>query len=297
MAGYVSLTSQRHLKISIPPIGVQRAIAGLIGSLDDKIELNRRMNEALEAIAQAIYRDWFVDFGPTRRKMQGATDPVAIVGGLTPDPEGAALASLFPATLADNDLPEGWEGRTINDDFDVVMGQSPPGNTYNEGGEGLPFFQGRRDFQFRFPEKRVYCSAPTRIAEEDWTLVSVRAPVGDINRAWEKCCIGRGVGAFMHKQTLPSLTYFTGLHLKEELATFDKDGTVFGSINQKQLKGLRVNGTNSEAAKAFDELVRPLDELVRSRTGENQALTATRDLLLPKLMSGEIRLRDAKAEV
>lgn len=286
------------LPLVLPPLFEQANIAEVLNTLDDKIELNRRMNETLEAMARAVFRDWFVDFGPTRRKAAGITDPAAILGGLLPDPTQAApLAALFPDSFGANGLPEGWEERTISDDFDVEMGQSPPGSTYNEEGEGLPFFQGRRDFQFRFPEKRVYCSAPTRIAQADWTLISVRAPVGDINRAWEKCCIGRGVGAMMHKQGWASFTYYVGLHLQTELASYDKDGTVFGSINQKQLKGLSLIGANSNAAKAFDDLVAPMDAMIRNNTAENQTLAATRDLLLPKLMSGELRLTGAEGVV
>ena len=285
-------------RVPVPDKDHQIAIAEILSALDDKIELNRRMNETLEAMAQAIFRDWFVDFGPTRRKADGASDPVTIMGGLVTDPDRAkGLTDLFPTRLGDDGLPEGWEKRLLGDDFDVVMGQSPPGSTYNEMDDGLPFFQGRRDFQFRFPEKRVFCSAPTRIAEADWTLVSVRAPVGDINRAWERCCIGRGVGALMHKRGLATFTYHSGLNLKEELATYDKDGTVFGSINQAQLKRLGVAGSNTQAAEAFDAFVGPMDDLIRKRTRETSTLTATRDLLLPKLMSGEIRLRDAGATI
>ncbi|WP_306049503.1 restriction endonuclease subunit S [Oceaniradius stylonematis] len=104
----------------------QDGIAELLGSFDDKIELNRHMNETLEAMAQAIFRDWFVDFGPTRRKIEGATDPVVVLGGLIPAPEKAArIASLFPATLGDDGLPEGWEQKPISDLCDAVGGATP----------------------------------------------------------------------------------------------------------------------------------------------------------------------------
>lgn len=87
----------------------QSRIADVFCSLDDKVELNRRTNETLEAMAQAVFRDWFVDFGPTRRKIEGATDPVVVVGGLVTDAERAqGLADLFPATLGEDGLPEGW---------------------------------------------------------------------------------------------------------------------------------------------------------------------------------------------
>lgn len=292
-----NLKDLARIPIQLPPEWEMDRILTTLQALDGKIELNRRMNETLEAMARAVFRDWFVDFGPTRRKAAGLTDPAAILGGLLPDPTQAPpLAALFPDSFGANGLPEGWEERSIADDFDVEMGQSPPGSTYNEEGEGLPFFQGRRDFQFRFPEKRVYCSAPTRIAQADWTLISVRAPVGDINRAWEKCCIGRGVGAMMHKEGWASFTYYVGLHLQTELASYDKDGTVFGSINQKQLKGLSLIGTNSSAAKAFDDLIAPMDAMIRNNTAENQTLGATRDLLIPKLMSGDLRLTGVEGD-
>lgn len=294
MADYVSLTAQRRLQIPRLPLVVQKEIGRVLGSLDEKIELNRRMNETLEAMAQAIFRDWFVDFGPTRRKLEGATDPLAIMGGLVQDTERAqALADLFPAALGDDGLPEGWKTVELAESFDSVMGQSPPGTSYNESGTGLPFFQGRRDFGFRFPQNRVYCTSPSRIAEENWTLISVRAPVGDVNRAKERCCIGRGVGAIIHKQKLQSLTYYTILELKPLLARFDGDGTVFGSINQKQVKSLPVVRAPLEIMREFETLVSPMDELIRTKSEEIETLSTTRDLLLPKLMSGEIRLSAA----
>ena len=99
------------------------------------------------------------------------------------------------------------------------MGQSPPGNTYNEVGEGVPFYQGRTDFKFRFPTRRIYCTAPTRFANEGDTLVSVRAPVGDVNMAAERCAVGRGVAAIRHKSGSRSFTYYAMGFLKED---FDK---------------------------------------------------------------------------
>jgi type I restriction enzyme S subunit len=155
----------------LPPKSEQHAIAEVLDALDDKIDLNRRMNETLEEMARALFEDWFVDFGPTKAKLEG-WEPY-----LKPE-----LWALFPERMDDEGKPEGWENVTLGNDFHLTMGQSPPGETYNETGEGLPFFQGRSDFGFRYPENRKYCTAPTRFANADDTLVSVRAPVGDINR-------------------------------------------------------------------------------------------------------------------
>ena len=189
-----------HLKqmwLSVPPMPEQQAIAHVLGTLDDKIELNRRMNETLEEMARALFKSWFVDFDPVSAKMEGRWGQGDSIPGLPSD-----VYNLFPDQLVPSEvgqIPEGWGVKTLGECFDLTMGQSPPGSTYNDQGEGLPFFQGNSDFGFRYPQKRRYCTGPTRIALPDDTLVSVRAPVGAINMAWEQCCIGRGVSALRHK--------------------------------------------------------------------------------------------------
>jgi hypothetical protein len=182
-----------HLTVPIPPLPEQRAIAHILGTLDDKIELNRRMSETLEQMARALFKAWFVDFEPVRAKMEGRWRRGESLPGLP-----AHLYDLFPDRLVDSELgeiPEGWGVGTVDEEFDLTMGQSPPGDTYNEIGDGVPFYQGSSDFGFRFPTRRMYCTAPTRLAKAGDTLVSVRASVGDINmfpgrmchRAW-RCC-------------------------------------------------------------------------------------------------------------
>ena len=285
MAPYVSLTAQRAFAVTLPQIEEQRAIAEIIGRLDDKIDLNRRMNETLEAQARALFRDWFVDFGPVKAKMAGDTPY------LTPD-----LWSLFPNRLDDDGVPEGWGRSTVGASFNLTMGQSPPGDTYNDDGEGLPFFQGRTDFGFRYPENRKYCDAPKRVAEAEDTLVSVRAPVGDINLAWEKSCVGRGLAALRHKSGSPSFTYYSAAALRSELEIYQHTGTVFGAINKKQFEALKTVEPDVPMLKAFDELVGPLDQKIRTNELESRTLTQTRDLLLPKLMSGEIRVGDLASD-
>jgi type I restriction enzyme, S subunit len=273
-------TDLSQLTIPAPAIGEQRAIASVLGTLDDKIELNRRMNETLEAMARAIFKDWFVDFGPTRAKAEGHAPYLA------PD-----LWSLFPDRLDDEGKPEGWQMSTIGAEFRLTMGQSPPGETYNETADGLPFFQGRTDFGARYPKRRMYCSAPTRIAEADDTLVSVRAPVGDLNMAWERCCVGRGVAAVRHLSGHRGYTYYAMLHIQPDLAAFEHTGTVFGAINKLQFEALRIVAAQPSVIDAFDALVSDFDERVRSNEIESATLASTRELLLPKLMSGEIRIR------
>jgi len=279
----------------LPPKEEQRAISSILRSLDDKIELNRRTNETLEETARALFRDWFVDFGPTRAKMamrgeDPQKDNIPRAPYLAPD-----LWALFPDRLDDaTGLPEGWRSGTVGECFKLTMGQSPPGNTYNDDGEGLPFFQGRTDFGFRYPENRKFCSAPTRVAERDDTLVSVRAPVGDINMAWERCCAGRGIAALRHFSGSRSFTFYSSWAIQGELKQYEHTGTVFGAINKKQFEALAVVDPTAECLEIFEDIAGPLDERIRANVSENRRLAEACDLLLPKLMSGEIRLRDAE---
>ena len=218
----------------LPSLPEQGQIVAVLDTLDDKIELNRRMNATLEAMARAIFKDWFVDFGPTRAKAEGRAPY------LTSD-----LWDLFPDALDDEDKPVGWRAGTVGDCFRLTMGQSPPGSTYNDDGEGLPFFQGRTDFGFRYPENRKYCTAPTRIAERDDTLVSVRAPVGDINMAWEKCCAGRGVAALRHTSGSRSFTYYSARAIQQELKQLRTYRHGIWRNQQKAIRSPKCHGADT----------------------------------------------------
>jgi type I restriction enzyme S subunit len=272
------------LPVRVPPPNEQRAIAHVLGALDDKIELNRRMSETLEAMAQAIFRSWFVDVDPVRAKVEGR-DP-----GLPKE-----IVDVFPDRLEDSELgaiPVGWKVGSVDDEFDLTMGQSPPGDTYNEAGEGLPFYQGRSDFGFRFPTRRVYCTAPTRFAKAGDTLISVRAPVGDINMASEGCAIGRGVAAARHKTGGRSYSYQFMRSLEDVFERFEAEGTVFGSIGKKDFHAIPCVIPPRDLVTAFERYVLPVDRRSDINESESRTLAVLRDALLPKLISGELRVND-----
>jgi type I restriction enzyme S subunit len=243
------------------------------------------MNETLEAMARALFKSWFVDFDPVRAKAEGR-DP-----GL-PKP----LADLFPARLVASELgevPEGWAVVCVDDEFDLTMGQSPPGESYNELGEGMPFYQGRADFQSRFPRRRVFCTAPTRLAKAGDTLISVRAPVGDINMAGEDCAIGRGVAAARHRTSSRSYTYQFMRGLEAVFARFEAEGTVFGSISKTDFHAIPCIAPPALVVSSFETMLLPLDNRIEVSAVESSTLAALRDSLLPKLISGELRVKDA----
>lgn len=277
------------IKIPIQEYLLQKAIARVLGSLDDKIELNRQINEKLEAIAQALFKSWFIDFDPVRAKAEGRDT------GL---PEH--ISSLFPSSFVDSELgpiPEGWVIGHLGDVSQVIMGQSPPGSTYNEEKIGLPLYQGSTDFGFRYPNRRMYCSEPKRVAQRGSTLISVRAPVGDVNMASEECCIGRGVAEIKGLHSLDSFIYYLVSSLKAQFSIYEAEGTVFGSINKHSLEHLRIIRPASKIMEAFNFYTSCMDTRIGNNEQENQALSEIRDVLLPKLISGELPIPDAERVV
>lgn len=250
--------------VTLPPLEEQRKIAGILGSLDDKIELNRRINANLEAQAQALFRSWFVDFEPFR--------------------DGPFVDSEL------GKIPQGWKVGTLSEVADITMGQSPKGSSYNEEGDGIIFYQGRAEFGNRFPSIRLYTTEPTRIAEINSVLLSVRAPVGDINIAKNKCCIGRGLAAIKSKQGYNSFVLYLLQSLKPLLEQYNGEGTVFGCINRKEIEGLPIIIPKESVINEFERIAENIDSEIKSLTTEQETLSTLRDTLLPKLMAGEIKI-------
>ncbi len=124
--------------------------------------------------------------------------------------------------------------------------------------------------------------------------MSVRAPVGDINMAYEKCCVGRGVAAVRHKSESRSCTYYAMHTLSNRFARFEAEGTVFGAINKKQFEGLRWLSQPNDLVNEFEKIAFSLDERIEKNTNETINLASLRDTLLPKLISGELCLPDAE---
>mgnify|MGYP002291480100 CR=1 FL=1 len=195
----------------------------------------------------------------------------------------ALYAEMF-LNSSDNNVTSG----TLSDIAVITMGQSPSGNSYNEDGVGEVFYQGRAEFGFRFPKRRLFTTEPKRMAETGDVLLSVRAPVGDLNVAYESCCIGRGLGAIHSKTGHSSFVLYTMFALKSQLDVFNGEGTVFGSINRDALNAIPIDVPLVTKIDRFEAVAHPIDELIRTNYEENCRLEAIRDSLLPKLMSGEI---------
>ena len=249
--GNINAQTFASMPIVLPPLDEQKRIAGVLSSLDDKIDLLNRENATLEQMAETLFRQWFVV-----------------------------------------EAKEDWEEGKLGDEFAFTMGQSPNGNSFNEEGFGIPMYQGNADFGFRFPTRRVYTTQPTRFAEVNDTLISVRAPVGAQNMAREKCCIGRGVAAFRYKNnpSYYSYTYYKLKSLLEEIKQFNDNGTVFGSISKSDFEKLDIVIPDDETIKMFQKQVKVIDDKIINNNNEIQTLIQMRDGLLPRLMGGEVKL-------
>lgn len=307
------------LSASMPPRDIQDWIVSQLDALNDKIELNHQINTTLESMAQALFKSWFVDFDPVIDNALAAGNPIPepfIKRATTraehrksikespvssPPPLPADIQQLFPSSFVLTEemgwVPEGWAVSCVGEEFNVTMGQSPPGHTYNEVGDGMAFFQGRADFGFRYPANRIYCTQPKRLASKGDTLVSVRAPVGDVNMAANDCCIGRGVSASRHRSGSKSYTYYAMRQLQGHFKIYEGEGTVFGSINQKDFKALSQLKIPSILIQKFQGNAGSLDKKIDLNSRNTITLTELRDSLLPKLLSGQLQIPDAEAVV
>lgn len=199
--------------------------------------------------------------------------------------------AIYQQMFVDNPSSK-WKEGTLSDIADITMGQSPSGSSYNEESNGTIFFQGRAEFGFRFPTVRLFTTEPKRMACANDTLMSVRAPVGDLNVAHTDCCIGRGLAAIHSKTNHQSFVLYTMFSLKKQLDVFNGEGTVFGSINRNSLNEMPILIPSDEKLDEFERIVAPMDTAIRNNYDEICRLEQIRDSLLPKLMSGKLDVSD-----
>lgn len=175
------------------------------------------------------------------------------------------------------EISEGWSVRKLAEFCDILMGQSPPSSTYNLAGDGVPFFQGRKDFGDKYPQKNMWCSEPARIANGGDVLLSVRAPVGDVNVAVEKCCIGRGLSALSMKNGNKEFLYYLIQHNRQRLKQiFESEGTVFGCVNKDGLRNFEVLLPDNELEqRAIAKILSDLDEKIELNHQMNKTLEST----------------------
>jgi type I restriction enzyme S subunit len=269
--------------VPLPDLQTQLAINEIVSLIDQQIANNNALSRNLEALAQSVFKSWFIDFDPVHAKKNGEK----------PFGMDAETAKLFPDYFVKSELgdtPTGWAVKNLGDVANLLMGQSPPGHTYNQTGEGLPFYQGRTDFGIRFPNVRVFCTMKSRMATAGETLVSVRAPVGDLNQAAQECIIGRGVAAILHKSRSEVYTYCLLKSINNLFSHFNGEGTVFGAINRKDFESLRVLESDPEIIRIFDLYLAPTNSKIFELFKNSQSMELLRTRLLSSLIDGELNV-------
>ena len=253
----------------------QKNIASVLSSIDKKIELNKRINAEMEALAKTLYDYWFVQFD-------------------FPDKNGKPYKSSGGKMVWDSelkrDIPVTWLSGVLSDIANITMGQSPPGVSYNENEEGIIFFQGCTDFGNRFPSIRQYTTLSTRFAKAGDILLSVRAPVGTLNIANTDCCIGRGLAALNSKDNCISYLYEVMKEFKQIFDRRNVDGTTFGSITKDDLFSLQVVRPDKTVLNKFQTIMHPVFLKLNQIEFENIELVSLRDWLLPMLMNGQVKV-------
>ncbi len=288
----------RKIILTLPPFPEQRAIAHILGSLDDKIELNRRMNETLEAMARALFKSWFVDFDPVRAKAEGRDL------GLP-----AHIAALFPNSFEDSELgeiPKGWQVMRLASVCESIFSGGTPSTTAQDYWCGdIPWLSsGETRAKFIISTEKFITlqgveKSSTRLARAGATVI---ASAGQGNTRGQTSMLM--FDAYINQSVvalLPNRLRSSDMHLffdlerrYEEFRRVSDGHSSRGSLTTKLLGGLTVALPPLQIVRAFDLLAEPIVRRITCALRESQALAALRDTLLPKLISGELRIRDAE---
>lgn len=281
--------------VCMPNRKMQDAIVEVLGALDDKIEENRRMSMTLEAAARSLYRDWFVDFGPTKAKL-GSRAPYL----------DEAIWSLFPPSVDADGKPLGWTTSSIGDEVDVVGGSTPSTKEAQYWGG---------DIAWATPKDLSSLSTPVLLSTErqisdlglsqigsgllpaGTVLLSSRAPIGYLAIADIPVAINQGFIAMVCKRRVSNMFAWQWAQANMDQVHQRANGSTFQEISKTNFRPISVTIGTPAVHQAFDEIVSPMFERIASNEKENRSLAATRDYLLPRLMSGEVRVKDVETLV
>ncbi len=294
----INLSVLKSLPIVVPPLDEQHAIAGYLSLLDDRITLLRETNATLEAIAQALFKSWFVDFDPVRAKMEGRA----------PAGMDETTAALFPDSFEETELgvvPKGWKVCSFTDAVHVIGGGTPKTSVAEYWGGTIPWFSvvdapNGTDTYVIDTEKHITeaglnnCS--TKLLPAGTTIISARGTVGRLALVGREMAMNQSCYGLRGKAGDAYFTYFTTCRLVEGLRQ-RSHGSVFDTITRDTLASVSVIYPSTPTITAFDNLVAPVMGRIRQNLEQAQTLATLRDTLLPRLISGQLRLPEAQAQL
>ena len=269
------------IPIDVPPVSEQHAIAHILGTLDDKIELNRRMNETLEAMARALFRSWFVDFDPVRAKMEGR-DPYL----------DSEIWDLFPDTLNKEGEPEGWQSTELGDRVEILDAKRIPLSSRERQKRQGPFPYHGAAGVLDHIDDYLFDGVHVLLGEDGSVIRADGTPFTQY--VWGKFWVNNHAHVLKGKSISDEMLL---CFLEQiDIAPF-VTGAVQPKLNQKNLKSVPFPPADPRMAACFQRATEPLFTQLRINVEQSQSLTVLRDTLLPKLISGDVRLREAEMAV
>ncbi|WP_439525481.1 restriction endonuclease subunit S [Roseovarius mucosus] len=286
-----------NFELTIPPLPEQREIAAILGALDDKIEVNRKASATLKAMARALYRSCFVDFDPVWAKLENRS-PAHM------PPETAAL---FPDSFDDEGLPQGWVLTTIGDVADIVGGGTPSTKQPEFWEDGQHLWATPKDLSnnqgpvLLNTERRITDLGLSKISSgllpAGSLLLSSRAPIGYLVIAQRPVAINQGFIGIRETEMVSGIEAYHWCVENMELIHANANGSTFQEIAKKNFRPLPYVLAPENVRNAFNSQAGDYFARIAAFAEENQTLATLRDSLLPRLMSGELRVGDARAQV
>lgn len=282
------------LSVPTPSLSVQHDIAETLGALDDRIALLRETNATLEAIAQALFKSWFVDFDPVRAKMEGRA----------PDGMDEATAALFPDSFEETALgvvPRGWLPRTFRETIDIIGGGTPKTSNPDFWNGNIPWFSvvdapAASDVFVVDTEKHItetgLKGSSTKLLPAGTTIISARGTVGRLALTGCPMTMNQSCYGLRGKAGDDYFTFFSTTRLVQQLQQ-KAHGSVFDTITQETFSGVHLSYPSAKVIAAFDSAIEPLMMRIRENLIQAQTLSTLRDTLLPRLISGQLRLPEA----
>ncbi len=298
----LSGTVIKSLWLPFPFINEQRAIAHILGTLDDKIELSRKQNETLEAMARALFKAWFVDFEPVRAKMDGRWKRGQSLLGLP-----AHLYDLFPDRLVDSELgeiPEGWRHSTIGAEVTVCGGSTPSTREPEYWDDGQHCWATPKDLSaLKLPvlldtDRKITDAGLAKISSGllpvGTVLLSSRAPIGYLAIAEVPTAINQGFIAMKCDGVLPNVFVLAWCRDSMDVIVGNANGSTFQEISKSNFRPIPVIVPSDPVLESYRKSVDSLYRQMAENERESRSLAQLRDTLLPKLISGELRIPDAE---
>ena len=263
-----------NILLPLPNLFEQDKIVKVISDFDSKIEVNRKMNEILEELGRTLFKRWFVDFEFPNEKGK----PYKSSGG-------RMVESEF------GEIPEGWKVEEFDSLFELTMGLSPKGESYNSDREGIPLLNGAADFNEEVIYPTKYTTQPTRVNKERDLIFCIRGTIGNIVLADKQYCLGRGVAAITSKsENFDEFIYFK-LHEKIEELIQNASGSVIIGLSKEDIAKQKVICAPLKIIETFHKQMKTIFSKKRLNSQDKDNLIQIRDALLPKLMSGKIRVK------